>query len=240
MSGPRTLVLLPAWNEEEALPSLLRELAEYHPLNHVLVVDDGSGDSTSTVARAGGAIVLTLPINLGVGGALRAGYRWALRNGFDHVVQLDADGQHDPKDIAAVLQPVLDGTLDLSIGARFAGVGDYEQDGVRRLAMKFLSGLISAIVGSRLTDTTSGFKAVNLRSMKVFAQDFPMEYLGDTVEALIIGHKAGLRIGQVPVAMRERQGGAPSHKSWRLVVFMIRAMLAMAVAMTRRASQVAE
>lgn len=240
MSEPHTLVLLPAWNEEEALPGLLEELASFHPLSRVLVVNDGSTDRTTEVVKEAGATVLTLPINLGVGGALRAGYRWALRNGFSYVVQLDADGQHDPRDIASVLEPVARGDVDLNIGARFAGVGEYEQDGIRRLAMRFLSGLISAIVGSRLTDTTSGFKAVNHRAMEVFAQDFPMEYLGDTVEALIIGHKAGLRIGQVPVAMRVRQGGSPSQRSWRLVVFMIRALLAMSVAMTRRPTKVSQ
>lgn len=237
MAGSKLLILLPAWNEEEALPALLAEIRELNLYPDVVVVDDGSTDQTSEVVKAEGMTAITLPINLGVGGALRAGYRWALRNGFTHVVQLDSDGQHDPKDIAAVLKPVLDGELDLSIGARFAGVGDYEQDGVRRLAMWVLSTLISSIIGTKLTDTTSGFKAANRRAMRVFAQDFPMEYLGDTVEALIIGHKAGLRIGQVGVTMRERQGGSPSHRSWRLVVFMIRAMLAMAVAMTRRATK---
>lgn len=239
MADPQILVLLPAWNEEEALPVVLAELQALRAYPKLLVVDDGSSDRTSAVAKASGATVLTLPINLGVGGALRAGYRWALRNGFTHVVRVDSDGQHNPADVGRVLSPVLAGEIDLCIGARFAGVGEYGQKGVRGLAMRFLSATMSAVVGTKLTDTTSGFTAANRRAMQVFAQDFPMEFLGDTVEALIIGHKSGLRIGQVGVAMRERQGGAPSHQSWRLVIFMIRAMLAMSVAMTRKPTRVA-
>jgi glycosyltransferase involved in cell wall biosynthesis len=238
MRDPEVLVLLPAWNEEETVAAVLDEIRALGTYPRVLVVDDGSTDATSQVAKAAGATVLTLPINLGVGGALRAGYRWGLRHGFTCVVQLDSDGQHDPRDISAVLAPVLDGELDLAIGARFAGVGDYEQAGLRRLVMRMLSAIISTIVGTKLTDTTSGFKAASLRAMTVFAQDFPMEYLGDTVEALIIGHKAGLRIGQVGVTMRERQGGSPSHDSWRSGVFLLRALLATAVATTRRATKV--
>jgi len=231
------LIIVPAWNEEEALHKLLAELAAIPLVHHVVVVDDGSTDSTSEVALSYGVTVLTLPINLGVGGAMRAGYRWALRSGFSCAVQVDADGQHNPCDIAAVLAPVLADEVDVSIGARFAGVGTYEPGGLRRLAMIFLSRLISAILGTKLTDTTSGFKAANLRAMRVYAQDFPMEYLGDTVEALIIGHKAGLRIGQVPVAMRERQGGIPSTASWRSAVFLVRSLLAVFVALTRRATK---
>lgn len=236
MSAPNPLVLLPAWNEQEALPGVLRELAALGWHDNVLVVDDGSSDHTTEVAKAAGVNVITLPVNLGVGGAMRAGYRWALRNDFTTVIQVDADGQHNPLDIALVAAPVLNGEVDVSIGARFAGVGDYEQGGVRRLTMWILSTTISWVVGTRLTDTTSGFKAANLRAMRVFAQDFPMEYLGDTVEAIIIGHKAGLRFGQVPVAMRSRRGGSPSHNPARMVVFLVRALLAMTVAMTRPAT----
>lgn len=240
MSNPDPLVLVPAWNEEEALPSVLRELAQIDLPHRVLVVDDGSTDNTSAIAREHGATVLTLPINLGVGGAMRAGYRWALRNGYHYAIQVDADGQHDPRDIARVLDPVLRGETDVSIGARFADVGDYKPGLVRRLTMQFLSVLISAIIGTKLTDTTSGFKAANQRAMRVFAQDFPMEYLGDTIEALIIGHKAGLRFGQVGVAMRARQAGSPSKEGWRLGVMFVRALLAITVAMTRPATTAGE
>jgi glycosyltransferase involved in cell wall biosynthesis len=240
MKSARVLVVVPAFNEQEALPLLLAELAQTVPHYDVVVVDDGSSDETAEVAEAQQVLVLRLPVNLGVGGAMRAGYRWGVRNGYDYVVQVDADGQHNPADIDTVLAPVLDNTVDVCVGARFAGVGDYESGGLRRLAMRGLSVLVSAIVGTKLTDTTSGFKAANRKAMLIYSQDFPMEYLGDTVEALIIGHKARLRIGQVPVAMRPRQGGAPSQAPWRAAVFLVRAVLAVFVALTRRASKVVE
>jgi glycosyltransferase involved in cell wall biosynthesis len=233
VSSRSPLIVVPAWNEEEALPKTLEELARLELRHDVLVVDDCSSDRTSQIAAEFGVRSISLPVNLGVGGAMRAGYRWALRNGYSWAVQVDADGQHDPASIADVLQPVLDGKVDISVGARFAGVGEYEAGRVRRVAMALLSWIISAIVGTKLTDTTSGFKAANLAAIKVFADEFPMEYLGDTVEALIIAHKAGLRIGQVPVSMRERQGGAPSQAAWRAGVFLIRAVLAVGVAATR-------
>lgn len=240
MTEADLLILVPAWNEEEVLGSVLSELAASEVNHRVLVIDDGSTDRTADIAEAAGVAVLRLPINLGVGGAMRAGYRWALRQGFSYAVQVDADGQHDPRDLDRLLAPVLAGELDLCIGARFAGLGEYDLSRTRRFAMRFLAWLISSIVGTKLTDTTSGFKVANARTMKVFAEDFPMEYLGDTVEALIIGHKAGLRIGQVPVAMRGRQGGSPSHESWRMAVLTIRALLAVSVAMTRRATKAPE
>jgi len=140
---------------EEALPAVLQELALIKMAHTVLVIDDGSTDGTTQVAKAHGAKVLTLPINLGVGGAMRAGYRWALRNGFTCVVQVDADGQHNPSDIVRVVGPVLEGSLDVSIGARFAGIGEYDQSFVRRATMWVLSTTISWVVGTKLTDTTS-------------------------------------------------------------------------------------
>lgn len=237
MSDSPLLILVPAWNEEAALSMLLPELAEVPIPHEVVVINDGSTDRTSEVAREHGARVLELPLNLGVGGAMRAGYRWALRNGYRYSVQVDADGQHRPCDVVEVVGPVMSDQLDMCIGARFAGVGGYRVGGLRRITMHVLSGAVSLIVGVRLTDTTSGFKAANLRAMRVFAQDFPMEYLGDTVEALIIGHKAGLRIGQVPVEMRMRQAGTASHSPWRAAVFLVRALLAVFVALTRRATK---
>ena len=132
----------------------------------------------------------------------------------------------------------MSGKLDVCIGARFAGAGQYDTGILRRVVMRFLATTISAIVGTELTDTTSGFKAANLKAIEVFAAEFPMEYLGDTVEALIIGHKSGLRIGQVPVAMRSRLGGHASHGAWRSAIFLVRALSATLVALTRRPGRV--
>lgn len=230
------LILVPAWNEEEALGLVLDELATLELPHDVVVIDDGSTDATAEVARTHGATVLSLPLNLGVGGAMRAGYRWAVRQGYQYSVQLDADGQHRPCEVSAIMRPVLQGELDLCVGSRFGGAATYTVSGSRRFAMRVLSWVISILTKIKLDDTTSGFKAANLRAMRVFAQDFPMEYLGDTVEALIIGHKAGLRIGQVSVSMRPRQAGDASHDPWRSALFLARALSASLVASTRRAT----
>jgi glycosyltransferase involved in cell wall biosynthesis len=229
------LVVLPAWNEEVTLPGVLRELAEVLPTTSVLVVSDGSTDGTVAAARAAGVDVLDLPINLGVGGAMRAGFVFALTYGYDAVVQLDADGQHDPRAIPKLVEAAREASADVVIGARFAGEGDYRARGPRRWAMSTLSWTLSKLVGTRLTDTTSGFKYSGPRAVRLFARDYPAEYLGDTVESLVIAHRNRLRVCQVPVSMRPRAGGEPSHGPWRAAVFLLRAGLALAVALSRPA-----
>ncbi|MBO3086712.1 glycosyltransferase family 2 protein [Cellulomonas dongxiuzhuiae] len=231
----RLLVVLPAWNEEITLPAVLAEIRAAVPDAGVLVVSDGSTDRTAVVAMEAGAAVLDLPINLGVGGAMRAGFRYALANGYPRVVQVDADGQHDPTEIVRLLDVAAAEGADVVIGARFAGAGAYQARGPRRWAMRVLSTTLSRLVGTRLTDTTSGFKLSGPRAVRLFAQEYPAEYLGDTVESLVIAHRAGLVVRQAPVAMRPRAGGAPSHGPWRAGVFLARAGLALAVALSRPA-----
>lgn len=227
------VIVIPAWNEEATLPGVVAEVRHRLPTADVVVVNDGSTDNTSRVARETGARVLNLPVNLGVGGAMRAGYRFAERRGYAAAVQLDADGQHDPAEVARLLAPIMAGEADVVIGARFAGVGEYSVGAARRGTMWVLSKVLSRVAGSRLTDTTSGFKACNRAAIRRFAADYPAEYLGDTVEALVIAARAGLRIRQVGVQMRPRAGGNPSHGPVKSAVFLIRAMLAMIVALTR-------
>ncbi|GIG20183.1 glycosyl transferase family 2 [Cellulomonas chitinilytica] len=224
---------MPAWNEQESLPRVLAELAAEAPAADVLVVNDGSTDDTAAVVRASHhAMLLDLPLNLGVGGAMRAGYRFALRNGYDRAVQVDADGQHDPVDIARVVA-MLDEGANLAVGARFAGEGDYTARGPRRWAMSMLSFVISRIAKVRLTDTTSGFRACDRRGIELFAREYPAEYLGDTVESLVIASRAGLTIRQVGVRMRVRSAGTPSQSPGRAAIFLGRAALALLIAVTR-------
>ncbi|HMO10587.1 MAG TPA: glycosyltransferase family 2 protein [Actinotalea sp.] len=227
----RPLVVLPAWNEAEALPGVLDELRATLPEVGVLVVNDGSWDQTSAVARSHGVDVLDLPFNLGVGGAMRAGFRYALAYGYDAVVQVDADGQHDPAEVSRLLAGLAD--QDVVIGARFAGEGSYQVGGPRRWAMVVLARVLSRLARTRLTDTTSGFRAAGPRAIRLFAVHYPAEYLGDTVESLVIAVRSGLRIAQVPVAMRERAGGRPSQRPWKAAVYLVRACLALLIALTR-------
>lgn len=225
-------MLIPAWNEESSVGVIVKEVLTAVPDADVLVIDDGSTDRTAAQARAGGALVLTLPYNLGVGGAMRAGYRYAVRAGYDVGVQVDADGQHDPAEIPLLLDRLSE--ADIVIGARFADRGHYPVRGPRNLGMRLLARSLSAIVGVPLTDTTSGFRAVNRSAMALFARHYPAEYLGDTVESLMIAHRSGYRIAQVPVPMRARSAGAPSQSPARAAVYFARACLALMLALVRR------
>lgn len=228
----RCLVIMPAWNEEEAIGPTLGELATALPDVDVLVVDDGSKDRTAEVADAYGARVLRLPYNLGVGGAMRAGYKYAQRFDYDCAIQVDADGQHDPQDIVRVLDGLA--TADISIGARFADRGSYEAKGPRRWAMVVLARTISRIARTRLTDVTSGFRAGNRRAIAQYCEHYPAEYLGDTIDSLVVAARSGLTVVQVPVEMRERQAGTPSNNPWKAAVYLVRSVFALFIAMTRR------
>lgn len=233
MQDSRLLVVMPAYNEQAALPAVLAEVERTLPDVDVLVVSDGSTDDTAGVARRAGVTVLELPFNLGVGGAMRAGFKFARLHGYQQVVQLDADGQHDPAEVATLRQTRAERAADLVIGARFAGTGEYVQRGPRRWAMRLIAAILSSMLGTRLTDATSGFKLLGPRAIALFAEDYPAEYLGDTVEALVIAHRAGLRIEQVGVHMRPRATGRPSQSPAKAFVFLIRAVMAVFVALLR-------
>lgn len=232
----RALVIMPAWNEAESVGNTVREVLALRETYDVLVVNDGSQDSTAAVAREAGAVVLDLPFNLGVGGAMRAGFKYAKRNGYDAVIQVDADGQHDPKEISRVLAALAE--ADIAIGARFADRGTYKVTGPRRWAMVLLAKVISALAHTRLTDVTSGFKAANRRGIDQFIDHYPAEYLGDTIDSLVVAIRSGCVITQVPVEMRARQGGTPSHNPLKSAIYLGRSVFALLFALTRRRSQI--
>lgn len=234
----RVLIVLPAFNEEDAVGGVLAEIHAVLPDVECLVVDDGSTDATAAVARAAGARVASLPFNLGVGGAMRLGFKYALENGFHAVVQVDADGQHDPREVPVLVERLDD--ADVVIGARFAGVGNYQAHGIRRFAMRVIAGILSRTTRTTLTDTTSGFKASGPRAIRLFAANYPAEYLGDTIEALVIAARAGCRIVQVPVAMRPRAGGTPSHNPFKAAIYLFRAFVALGFAYLRPAPRVSD
>lgn len=227
----RVLVVVPAFNEEEIVGATVREIKSTLPEFTCLVIDDGSIDETSSYARQAGAEVISLPYNLGVGGAMRVGFKFALAHDYDVVVQIDADGQHNPAEVHLLLQQL--DNFDLAIGARFAGNGNYEAKGPRRFAMKILAWSMTRLSGVTLTDTTSGFRASGPTAVSLFAEHYPAEYLGDTVESLVIAVKAGLRVTQVPVKMRERAGGTPSQSPFKASVFLARVGLAICFALLR-------
>ncbi len=237
-SSDPLLVVIPAYNEQDALPAVLAELRRSHPEADVVVVDDGSHDRTLEVAQAGGAAALRLPYNLGIGGALRAGFRYAAQHGYRRAVQFDADGQHDPDEIDTLLAP-LDEGADLVIGSRFAeGRTDYEVGRVRRRAMRLLGRAVRILSGQEFTDTSSGFRAFGPSALELFAADYPAEYM-ESVEALVMACTSGLHVVEVPVRMRVRAGGQPSTRNVRLVYHYSRLLLVMLLT-SRRARPPAE
>ncbi|ATY15388.1 glycosyltransferase family 2 protein [Amycolatopsis sp. AA4] len=233
VSTRRVLIVMPALNEQDSISSVLDQVKQSLPSADVLVVDDGSTDRTAELARDSGVRVARLSVNLGVGGAMRTGFRYAAARGYDAVVQVDADGQHDPDEVGALLQ-LLDEGADIAIGSRFAGKGSYRAVGPRKYAMVVLSLVFSRLSGSKLTDVTSGFKAMGPRAIRLFAGYYPAEYLGDTIEALVMAIRAKLSIRETPVVMRERAGGKPSHSPVKSAVYLGRAGLALLLALVRR------
>lgn len=233
----RILVIMPAWNEADCVGATVSEVLSLDEPYDVLVVNDGSTDATSTIASHAGATVLNLPFNLGVGGAMRAGFKYAQRLGYKTVIQVDADGQHDPRNIREVLNGLND--ADISIGARFANRGDYTVSGPRKWAMKFLAAVLSGLAKTPLTDVTSGFRAGNERAIAQYLDHYPAEYLGDTIDSLVVAIRSGLTVTQVPVEMRPRQGGTPSHHPFKAAVYLGRSFFALAFALTRRRSRLA-
>jgi glycosyltransferase involved in cell wall biosynthesis len=226
-------VVVPALNEERSVGSVV---AATRGLGYdVCVVDDGSTDSTGIRAREAGATVLTVPLNLGVGGALRCGFRWALANGYDVVVQVDADAQHDPGEIAALLAKMRDADADLVIGSRFAaGAGDYEVRSARRFAMGLLARRAERAIGTRVVDTTSGFRAIRRPLLDQFAASYPVEYLGDTVEALIEAGRAGAKIVECPISASPRSHGSGSAGTFASIWYIARVLIAIELMHNRR------
>ncbi len=227
----QVLIVLPALNEEESVAHVVAQVRTAQPDAAVLVVDDGSTDRTGAVAHGAGAEVLRLPFNLGVGGAMRAAFRYARAHDVTYVVQVDADGQHDPGEIGALLKAAEN--ADVVVGARFAGRGSYQARGPRRWAMRLLAMVLSKVTGTRLTDPTSGFRVAGPRAIPVFAQHYPEEYLGDTVESLVIAHRVGLSVAQVPVQMRARTTGTASQSPLRATAYLSRVAIAVVLALVR-------
>jgi len=233
----RVLVIIPAYNEAETIASVLRRLREETPEYDVLVVDDGSEDATAAiVASAGGAELVRLPFNLGIGGAMQAGYKYALRHGYEIAVQCDADGQHPVDRIRDLVAHVIAGDGDMIIGSRYVADTDYTPSVGRRVGKSLLSRLVDAIVGGGITDTTSGFRAMNRKVIELFARQYPEDY--PEPETLVVLHKHGLRVAEIPVDMQPRQGGETSIGPNKAAYYMIKVCLAILMNVLRRSARI--
>jgi len=227
------LAVVPAYNESATVGRVVRELRAVAPDFDVLVIDDGSTDATSDKARVAGARVMRLPFNLGIGGAVQAGFVFALENGYERMIQVDGDGQHLSTEIA-VLQGVMrsDPTVDMVCGSRFVTDSGYLAPISRRTGIHIFAFLLSRIVGQRVTDPTSGFRLYNRRAIALFARDYPHDY--PEVEAVLMVHHHQLRMREVSVKMLERGGGISSIRSGKSAYYMVKVLLAIFVGLVRR------
>jgi glycosyltransferase involved in cell wall biosynthesis len=229
----RLIAIVPAYNEAGAIGRVVDEIAASEPVPDVLVIDDASKDDTAAIAKASGAIVLRLPYNVGIGGAVQAGFRYALQEGYEVALRLDGDGQHDAGELPKLLAPIDRGEADFVIGSRFVdGTGSYRPPLGRRLGIRVFAGLVSILGRHRVTDTTSGFVALDRKAIALFAEEYPHDY--PEVEATLVALRSGLRLGQVQVEMRERETGTSSITFVRSLYYIAKVTLALLVASLRR------
>jgi glycosyltransferase involved in cell wall biosynthesis len=232
LAAVKRIAIVPAFNEEESVTHVIDEIRAFDADFEIVVVDDGSTDATSATAARLGAQVVRLPFNLGIGGAVQTGFRYAFENGFSVAVRVDGDGQHDPAQIGALLGPVLADEADIVVGSRFATDGGYRSSRSRRIGISILAKTLSLIVDRRVTDPTSGFQALNRRAIALFAADYPHDY--PEVEAALMVHKHQLRMIEVPVQMRERSAGRSSIGGLASVYYMVKVLLALFVGLFRK------
>jgi glycosyltransferase involved in cell wall biosynthesis len=228
----KRIAIVPAFNEERNVGRVLDELRAIDPGLDVVVVSDGSTDRTADVASARGAYVIRLPFNLGIGGAVQTGFRYAWEEGYELAVRLDGDGQHDPGELRVLVAPVVAGEADLAVGSRFVEGRGYRSSPARRIGIRILARVVSLIARQRLTDTTSGFQACNRRAISVYAADLPHDY--PEVEGMVMAIKHRIRLVEVPVTMREREHGRSSIGTLASIYYMIKILLALFVDLFRR------
>jgi glycosyltransferase involved in cell wall biosynthesis len=228
MTHSKTLIILPALNEGQNIASTVERVREHLPWADVLVINDGSTDDTREKAEAAGAVVLDMPYNVGIGAGVQTGFKFAHRHGYDFVARLDGDGQHSPDNTIQLLELVETGQTDVAIGSRFLGDGDYGTSFIRLTGIAILSNLLSVITKQKVTDPTSGFSAYNRRAIQLFAQLYPHDY--PEPEAVVICHKSGLRMKEIPVTFLERKYGVsqftlPSRSAY----YMLKVTLAILI-----------
>ncbi len=223
----RVLIIIPAYNEEETIADVLKDIEAHMKGASVVVVDDGSKDSTAFIARKMGVTVLEHPFNMGVGAAVQTGFKYALEYGYNICVQVDADGQHPASEIPKLLEPIRREEANVVVGSRFLEPSDYRPSLARGMGIGLFSRVVSTILGTRITDATSGFRATDLKAMKFLKDVYPDDY--PEVEALVLLHKGGFGIMEVPVKMRLRQGGKSSITAARSVYYLVKVLLAIMV-----------
>lgn len=221
----KTLVIIPAYNEQENILNTISDIERHCPEVDYVVINDCSKDQTEDILRENRKNYLSLPCNLGIGGGVQTGYRYARENGYDIAIQFDGDGQHEARYLKDLIAPIEAGEADIAIGSRFIKKEGFQSTGLRRMGIGFLSGLIQLLCGVRVMDVTSGMRAVDRRFIEAYAQSYAQDY--PEPEAIIAAAMHGARIREVPVEMRERQGGKSSIDPLRSIYYMVKVSLAL-------------
>lgn len=225
-------IIIPAYNEAERITSTISEIRKYSNAN-IIVVSDGSSDETAREARAAGAKVFELPFNLGYGAALQTGFKYALKSGYRYAVQMDADGQHDPSAIQLLVEPVIRGEVDITLGSRFLGEGDYKASFVRRVGMILFSIIIRISIGKKVTDPTSGYQAMNRKVIEFYASDaYPVDY--PDADVIIMLHRRGISFKEIPVIMRDARGKVSMHSGLKPFYYTFKMLLSIFVTLLRK------
>lgn len=223
----KILVIIPCYNEQESIERVIENLKANASFADYLIVNDCSTDKTLRILQANGMNYINNPVNLGIGGGVQAGYLYARENGYDVAVQMDGDGQHDPKYLEKVCAPVIDGTYDMCIGSRFIEKEGFQSSFMRRLGINIISFMIKLFTGKKIYDVTSGYRACNKELINFFADNYADDY--PEPEAIITSVLSGFKVGEVPVVMVERQGGTSSIRSLKSAYYMIKVCLALVV-----------
>ena len=226
------LVIIPAYNEADSIGGVISRVRTSAPDADIVVIDDGSTDATAAIAQEAGALVVSLPHNLGIGGAVQTGYVFAAEMGYDIAVQVDGDGQHDPSEITEIVAPLLAGQADVVIGSRYIEDRGYITPFLRQVGIFVLASIVSLIIRQRVTDTTSGFRAVNRRVIEFCAREYPRDY--PEPESVVLFRRAGFRVREIPVTMNPRYGGQSSITPWRSFYYMVKVLLAILIGLLRR------
>ncbi len=226
------LIIIPAFNEEATLRNVVLGVRRSLPQADILVVNDGSTDSTTRIAREEGVLVLDHPYNMGIGATMQTGFLYASRGGYDLAVQTDGDGQHDPDSLPSLIQPIVEKRCNLVIGSRYLSEGGFKSTFPRQLGIKFFTSLLRIFIGKRVTDPTSGFRAMDRKVIGLFSEEYPSDY--PEVEALVSAHKAGLTFQEVKTTMRNRQGGTSSIGILSALYYMVKVTFAISIGLFRR------
>ncbi|WP_454192437.1 glycosyltransferase family 2 protein [Paenibacillus sp. Marseille-Q7038] len=231
-SSLKVLVIVPAYNEAEGIGQVIHQIRQDIPYVDVLVINDGSSDDTSRIARAAGASVIDLTCNLGIGGAVQTGYRYAAEHHYDYAVQIDGDGQHNPSDLNRLLDAILETGADMVIGSRFITKEGFQSTFARKMGIGLLSALLTRLTGQTVTDPTSGYRFCGKRAISLFAREYPTDY--PEVEALMLLYNRELTFTEIPVIMKERQGGVSSISAMKSVYYMSKVILSVLLMKTMK------